>query len=164
MDIGHFDERLWEERLADSLFALADEQKPFLHQHWQSHGFPAKVSFNGRDETPFPADDHFIVYEDATHSFRFGNAEYFAPLKAALDPVRGVLRDHPVVARALGNRISVSEVQVGILNAASLTSLSALIVGHAQTVAGREEAVPEGDEGLDQGDDPEPSAWRFDFD
>ncbi|MFA3920459.1 Mu transposase C-terminal domain-containing protein [Ruegeria hyattellae] len=37
-------------------------------------------------------------------------------------------------------------------------------VPHAQTVAGREEAVPEGDEGLDQGDDPELSAWRFDFD
>ena len=129
MDIGQFNERSWEIRLADCLVALAAVQKPFLNQYWRSHGFPTKMTFNGRDETPFPADDHFMAYENATHSIRFGNAEYFAPLKAALDPVRGVLRDHPVLARALGNQININDVQVGILNSTTLTSLSQMIVG-----------------------------------
>lgn len=55
-------------------------------------------------------------------------------MKAALDPVRGVLRDHPVLARALGKRINVNDVQVGVLNGSSLTSLSALIVGQIAPV------------------------------
>ena len=124
-----FENRIWEERLAECLVALVKAQKPFLHQYWEAHGFPATVTYNGRDETPFPVDDHFMIYEDATHSFRFGTNEYFAPLKAALDPVRGVLRDHPVLAQALGRQIQVNDVQVGILNGSSLTSLNALIVG-----------------------------------
>lgn len=127
--MAKIEERFWEERLADSLVALAKAQKPFLKRYWESHGFPTTVTYNGRDETPFPADDHFMIYEDATHSFRFGTNEYFAPLKASLDPVRGVLRDHPVLARALGTRINVNDVQIGVLNGSSLTSLSALIVG-----------------------------------
>ena len=127
--MAKFKERLWEERLADCLVALAKAQKPFLQRYWESHGFPTTVTFNGLDETPFPSDDHFMIYEDATHSFRFGTNEYFAPLKAALDPVRGVLRDHPVLARALGKQINVNDVQVGVLNGSSLTSLSALVVG-----------------------------------
>lgn len=70
--MAKIEERFWEERLADSLVALAKAQKPFLKRYWEFHGFPTTVTYNGRDETPFPADDHFMIYEDATHSFRFG--------------------------------------------------------------------------------------------
>ena len=124
-----FDEGLWKDRLADSLVGLSLAQKPFLHRYWHTHGFPTQVTFNGRDETPFPGDDLYIVYEDARHSARFGNAEYFSELKVALDPVRGVLRDHPAISRALGRQIGVDEIQIGILSSSRLTSLSHMIVG-----------------------------------
>ncbi len=137
MSFERLDEELWEKRLAESLLNLSLSQKPYLQRHWQSHGFPAQVSFNGCDETPFPADDLYTVYEDARHSTRFGNAEYFSELRGALDPVRGVLRDHPIIARALGQRIDGDEVQVGILNSTTLTSLSQMIVGQmAQNESG----------------------------
>lgn len=129
MSTHQFDEKPWNERLADSLVGLSEAQKPFLDRHWQSNGFPTKVTFNCVDETPFPSDDLYTIFEDARHSGRFGNAEYFASLTAALNPVRGVLRDHPVIARALGRRFDCDEVQVGILNSVSLTSLSQMIVG-----------------------------------
>lgn len=129
MNERQFEEERWKERLADGLVGLSAAQKPFLRRHWQAHGFPTKVSFNGQDETPFPSDDHLTLLEDARMSNRFGNAEYFAPLVAALNPVRGVLRDHPVFAKALGRRIGDDEVQVGILNSATLTGLSQMIVG-----------------------------------
>ena len=129
MSERQFDEGRWKDRLADSLVGLSAAQKPFLQRHWQAHGFPTQVSFNGQDETPFPSDDHWTLFEDARLSNRFGNAEYFAPLLAALNPVRGVLRDHPVLAKTLDRRIGDDEVQVGILNSTTLTGLSQMIVG-----------------------------------
>ncbi len=129
MKLEKFDDASWRQRLADGLVVLSSAQKPYLHRYWQSHGFPAQITYNNHDETPFPADDLYMVYEDARHSIRFGNAEYYSELKAALDPVRGVLRDHPVIAQALGPRIDSDEVQVGILNSTTLTSLSQMIVG-----------------------------------
>ncbi|GGE55879.1 HEPN domain-containing protein [Actibacterium pelagium] len=137
MGLEQFDELMWVERLADRLLGLSTAQKPYLQRYWQSHGFPAQITYNGEDETPFPADDLYMIYEDTRHSIRLGNAEYYSELKAALDPVRGVLRDHPVISRALGQRIDGDEVQIGILNSTTLTSLSQMIVGQmAQNESG----------------------------
>lgn len=84
MNPGKFDEDAWTERLADGLVELKKAQKPFLQQYWHAHGFPTQVTFNGKDETPFPRDDIWTVLEDARLSHQFGNAEYFAPLVSAL--------------------------------------------------------------------------------
>ena len=34
-----------------------------------------------------------------------GKHEYYAPLRAAMDPVRGILRSHPVLWRVVGTLI-----------------------------------------------------------
>ena len=124
-----FDEYRWKQRLAESLVHLSEVQKPFLQIHWETYGYPDKVSFNDQDETPFPRKDLLAVFNGARYSARFGIAEYFAPLTAALNPVCGVLRDHPILSRALGRMIPCDEVHVKILDSSSLTSLYDFIVG-----------------------------------
>lgn len=129
MSMHPFDEKAWEERLVSSLDVLRSTQKPFLEAYWQGNGFPTQITFNGRDETPFPSFDLFDLYESARHAERFGNMEYYKPLRASLDPVRGVLHSHPGLAGALGRVIGNDDVQVGILNGSSWTCLTHLIVG-----------------------------------
>lgn len=124
-----FNSKAWEERLISALGALASTQEPFLKAHWETNGFPTTYSFNGRDETPFPTDVHYDLYEAALHPERSGNTEYLKPLSASLSSVRGVLRSHPSLSRALGLTIGVDDFQIGILNGSSWTSLSYLIVG-----------------------------------
>lgn len=124
-----FDEKAWEARLASALDALSATQEPFLEAYWQANGFPTQVSFNGRDETPFPSDDLYSLYECARHAERFGNAEYYKPLRASLDPVRGVLRSHPCLTRAMGLVVGNDDLQVGVLNGSSWISLSHMIAG-----------------------------------
>ena len=129
MSTQSFDEKAWEESLASALAALSAVQEPFLEAYWQANGFPTQITFNGRDETPFPSDELYDLYESALHAGRFGNAEYYKPLRASLDPVRGVLRSHPSLTRALGVLLGNNDLQVGILNGSSWTSLSHLITG-----------------------------------
>ena len=124
-----FDQTSWNQRLAESLVVLSRAQEPFLQMHWETYGFPTRVSFNDQDETPYPRDDILAVYNGARYSTRFGTAEYFAGLTEALNPVRGVLRDHPIIGQALGREIPNDEVHVKILNSTSLTSLYEFIVG-----------------------------------
>ncbi len=115
--------------MASALDTLSTVQNPFLVNYWRTNGYPTQITFNGQDETPFPTDDLFHLYESARHAEQFGNAEYYQPLRTALDPVRGVLRSHPVLARALGPMIGNDDVHIGILNGSSLTGLSQIIVG-----------------------------------
>ena len=129
MNNVRFDEDLWRQSLAGSLVELSQVQEPFLQKYWATHNYPTRISFNDKDETPFPSDDLLAVYNGARYSAHFGTAEYFAPLTAALNPVRGILRDHPIISRAQGREIPCDEVQVKILNSASLTSHYQLIVG-----------------------------------
>ena len=129
MKTEKFDEELWKQRLAESLVVLSEAQKPFLQGFWETNSYPTRVSFNDQDETPFPSDDLIAVYNGARYSTLFGTAEYYAPLTAALNPVRGVLGDHPIIGHALGRELPCDEVQVKILNSTSLTSLYELIVG-----------------------------------
>ncbi|NVJ64322.1 MAG: hypothetical protein HWD84_08860 [Flavobacteriaceae bacterium] len=139
-----FDEKKWEARLVSALEALSAKQKPFLEAYWQANGYPTQFTYNGRDETPFPSDDLYDIYESARHAERFGNAEYYQPLRSSLDPVRGVLHAHPSLARALGRVIGNDDLQVGILNHSSLVSLSRLIVGQ---MAWRNAHIEKGFEG-----------------
>ncbi len=129
MSTSPFEEKEWQARLVSALDTLSTVQKPFIEAYWQTNAYPTQISFNNKDETPFPADDLFDLYESARHAEQFGNTEYYKPLRAALDPVRGVLRSHPVLARALGRMIGNDDVHIGILNGSSLTGLSQIIVG-----------------------------------
>nr|MEC9421168.1 hypothetical protein [Pseudomonadota bacterium] len=129
MSTSPFDEKEWQARLVSALDTLSTIQKPFIEAYWQTNGYPTQINFNNKDETPFPADDLFDLYECARHAERFGNTEYYKPLRAALDPVRGILRSHPVLARAFGRMIGNDDVHIGVLNGSSLTGLAQIIVG-----------------------------------
>ncbi|WP_243613864.1 hypothetical protein [Shimia aestuarii] len=128
MHIDNFDRTEWIKRLTACLHDLEAAQQPFLQWYFTPSGYP-RILRNGRDETPYPSEALGKLYDDALFEARFRKTEKFKKLKAALDPVRGVLRDHPTLARAMGRDLKRDEFQVGILNHTSMTTLSQLIVG-----------------------------------
>ena len=101
---------------------------PFLDWYFSASGY-TRIIRNGRDETPYPSEAIQKLYDDALFEARYKITETFKKLKTAIDPVRGVLRDHPTLSRALGNNLGQDKFQVGILNHTWMTSLSQLIVG-----------------------------------
>lgn len=119
----------WFARLAPSLGHLAKVQEPFLEAHWQASSYPPRVSFNGKDETPFPKDDLAHLYDRVRSARRSIEQQYYKPLRDALDPVRGILRSHPTLATALGTRIGNDEFHVKIMNRTSLTWLTQIVAG-----------------------------------
>ena len=46
-----------------------------------------------------------MIHVLARHGGMCGEHEYYAPLRAAMDPVRGILRSHPVLWRVVGTLI-----------------------------------------------------------
>lgn len=118
----------WVGRLALALSGLAEAQQPFLEEYWR-HNPRDHVVVDGKDETPFPLDDLCHVYFLARYSSTLGGEEFYAPLRAAMNPVRGILRSHPTLARVLGRIIGNDEFWVQILGRGSLTSLTDLIGG-----------------------------------
>ena len=82
------------ERLARALPGLSKAQGPFLKE-FRQHNRRKQVIINGRDETPYPLDDLRMLYAEARYAF--GESDYYAPLRAAMDPVRTVLRSHPTL-------------------------------------------------------------------
>lgn len=119
----------WCDRLGPALRQLAKVQVPFLEAYWQANSYPTRVSFNGVDETPFPKDDVAHLYDLARLASRSAEKKYYNPLREALDPVRGILRSHPSLARALGKRIGNDEFHVKISNGTSLTWLTQIVAG-----------------------------------
>ncbi|WP_247078966.1 HEPN domain-containing protein [Pseudohalocynthiibacter sp. F2068] len=108
---------------------LAKVQEPFLEAYWQTGSYPTRVSFNGKDETPFPKDDLVHLYDLARRSCRSVEKKYYKPLLDVLDPVRGILRSHPSLSRALGTLAGNDEFHVRILNGTSLTWLTQIVAG-----------------------------------
>lgn len=143
-----FNTESWRERLVKTLRFLEATQRPYLERHWQTNGYPTKVSYNGQDETPYPSSDLLNLYDSALIASRKEEAAYFAKLRIAFDPVRGVLRSHPALGRALGHIAGNDKFMVETANGASMTWLSMLIVGlmkHSNEMAkqGFEVAVAE---------------------
>ena len=124
----------WIERLARVLAGLSKTQGPFLKEYCQHN--PRHVGVDGRDETPFPLDDLRMLYAQASHGF--GKSEYYAPLRAAMDPVRTLLRSHPTLWRAVGPLINNDDFWVQICGHGGLTSLTDLIGG----MMAREDELP----------------------
>ena len=110
---------------------------PFLEAYWHASAYPTRVSFNGIDETPFPKDDLAHLYDLARLASRSAAKKYYKPLREALDPVRGILRSHPSLARVLGTRIGNDEFHVKILNGTSLTWLTQIVAGLLERAPGQ---------------------------
>lgn len=122
----------WRDRLVDTLHLLHEVQSPFLEAYWRRHGYPVVVTFNGRDETPYPKDDLLWLYDTSLEATRNEEVKYYRKLRAALDPVRGILRSHPALSRALGPMVGNDKFMVEMANGASLTWLSWFVVGLMQ--------------------------------
>ena len=123
-----FEAEAWIERLAVALRGLCEAQGSFLEEYWR-YNPRHYVEFDGRDETPFPLDDLAAVYFLAKHGGMYGAHAYYAPLRAAIDPVRSVLRSHPMLWRALGLLLDNDDFWVQIRGHGSRTSLTDLIGG-----------------------------------
>ena len=121
-----FDADGWIDRVTAAVRALAQAQEPYLKAYWQ-HNPRKRVIVNGRDETPFPLDDLRMLYANVRHGF--GESEYYAPLRAAMDPVRTVLRSHPTLWRVVGPLINNDDFWVQICGHGNSTSLTDLIGG-----------------------------------
>ena len=126
MKSEEFQAGAWIERLARALSGLSKAQGPFLKEFWQ-HNPRVNVVVNGRDETPFPLDDLRMLYAHAAHGF--GEHAFYAPLRAAIDPVRSVLRSHPVLWSVVGPLLDNDEFWVQIRGHGGRTSLTDLIGG-----------------------------------
>ena len=120
----------WIDSLASSLPKLAEIQEPYLQAYQQLNPQVHNVYVN-REEIPpsYPLDDLRILYSTAYHSNAFGNAEYFAPLREALDPVRHIIRSHPNLAQVVSQIIGKDEFWMQVLNSGLSTSPSDLIAG-----------------------------------
>ena len=123
-----FEAEAWIERLAVALRGLSEGQRPFLEEYWR-YNPRHYVEFDGRDETPFPLNDLGAIYFLAKHGGMYGEHAYYAPLRAAMHPVRTVLRSHPVLWRALGLLLDNDGFWVQIRGHGSRTSLTDLIGG-----------------------------------
>ena len=85
----------------------------------------------GRDGNPlaFSVDDLRDLYAMAFHSHAFGEEKHYAALNAALNPVRGILRWHPTLARVVSPIIGRDDFWIRILGSGSSTSLTDLAAG-----------------------------------
>ena len=126
MNSEEFEAGVWIERLARALSGLSRAQGPFLKEYWQ-HVPREHVEVDGRDETPFPLDDLRMLYAQVGHGF--GESDCCAPLRAAMDPVRTLLRSHPTLWRVVGPLIDNDDFWVRIRGHGNRTSLTDLIGG-----------------------------------
>ncbi len=120
----------WIDRLAQALRDLSGAQEPYLQEYCRQN--PRVHVSRGRrdgDAPAFPLDDLRDLYAMARHSNVFGEEEYYAPLRAVLDPVRHILRSHPTLARVVSRIVGRDEFWMKILNTGSSTSLTDLIAG-----------------------------------
>ena len=125
-----FSARDWIGRLADALPRLDEVQQSFLQEYWQRNPSVHIVS-GGLDGklVEFPLDDLRDLYAMASHSHAFGEREYYAPLCAALDPVRHLLMSHPTLAGVIGPIIGRDNFYMHVLRSGQLTSPSNLVAG-----------------------------------
>ena len=90
-----------------------------------------QIVFGEQDSNPpaFPLDDVRMLYAKAYYSKDFGTVDYYAPLCAVLDPVRGILRSHPTLAQVASPIIGRDEFWMAILNSGNSISPADLIAG-----------------------------------
>ena len=126
MKSDEIEARAWIGRLARALPGLSKAQGPYLKELWD-HYPRMNVVVGGRDETPFPLDDLRMLYSQAARGL--GDHAYYAPLRAAIDPVRSVLRSHPVLWGVVGPLLDNDDFWMQIRGHGGKTSLTDLIGG-----------------------------------
>ncbi len=119
----------WEIRLSNALSALTNIQENFLQDSWKVNGFPTRIPYNVKDETPFPNDTYISVYNDALFAKTAKEVSYYKPLVEALSPVRSLLRIHPALSPILKMQLGPEAVQMGIENSQTYTSIAQIISG-----------------------------------
>ena len=139
MTLDQFVAGAWVERLAQALPGLAEAQKPFLEEYWR-YSPREHVEVNGQDVTPYPTGDLRHLYALAHHGRTLSGDTNYAPLCAAMDSVRGILRSHPTLERVLDRIIGDDDFWVQILGHGGLTSLTDLIAG----LMARADELPKG--------------------
>ena len=120
----------WIDRLAQALPDLAEEQKPYLREY-RKHDPRAHFELRGRGDNSsvFRLDDLRDLYAMAFNSYDFGEEKHYAALNAVLNPVRGILRSHPTLARVMSPIIGRDDFWMQILGSGSSTSLTDLTAG-----------------------------------
>ena len=87
----------WIERLAHLLPALAQAQEPYLREYQESYG--RAIVLRDGEPPPFPLEDLRLLYDEVRNCRPWGLDAHYAPLRAALDPVRHALLAHPTLER-----------------------------------------------------------------
>ena len=130
MTVEEFSADDWIDRLAQALPDLAEEQKPYLREY-HKHNPHAHFELGGRDGNPlaFSLGDLRDLYARAFHSYGFGEEKHYADLNEVLNPVRGILRWHPTLARVMSPIIDRDDFWMRILGSGSSTSLTDLTAG-----------------------------------
>ncbi len=120
----------WIDRLAQALPDLAEEQKHHLREYLK-HDPRVHFELREQDDNPsvFQLDDLRDLYAVAFHSYDFGEEKHYAALNAVLNPVRGILRSHPTLARVMSPIIGRDDFWMRILGSGSSTSLTDLTAG-----------------------------------
>ena len=130
MNKDDFSTETWIERLASALPKLAKIQEPYLEAYQQQNPQVHHVYVNRQGIPPtYPLDDLRILYAKAYHSNTFGNAQYYAPLREVLDPVRHIMRSHPTQEQVVSPIIGKDDFWMQVLNSGLSTSPSDLIAG-----------------------------------
>ena len=119
----------WIERLAQLLPSLAQAQEPYLREYQERHARVIDLRDGGTP--PFPLDDLRLLYDEVRNSRLWGMEAHYAPLCAALDPVRYALLAHPVLERVAvtGRLIGDNDFWMRILGSGSQISPVVLIAG-----------------------------------
>ena len=130
----------WIDRLAQALPDLAEEQKPYLREY-RKHDPRAHFELRERGDNPsvFRLDDLRDLYTMAFHSYDFGEEKHYAALNAVLNPVRGILRSHPTLARVMSPIIGRNDFWMRTPGRGSSTSLTDLTAG----LMARADGLPE---------------------
>ena len=97
MTSAQFDLEAWIERLAQLLPPLAQAQEPFIREYQERYGRVIDLRDGG--PPPLPLEDLRLRYDEVRDSRPWGLEEHYAPLRAALNPVRYALLSHPALAR-----------------------------------------------------------------
>ena len=120
----------WIDRLTVALRSLTDVQESYLPEYY-GRSRRLQIVFGEQDSNPpgFPLDELSLLYAKAYYSKVGGKEDYFAPLCAVLDPVRGILRSHPTLAQVASPIIGRDEFWMVILNSGMSTSPANLIAG-----------------------------------
>ena len=120
----------WIGRLAVALPRLAEAQAPYLEDYWEWNPRPdVLLGVADRTGPAFPLAQVRALYGQARNAHVFGEADRYAPLRAALDPVRDILISHPTLARVVGPIAGGNSFYMQILNCGGSTSPTGLIAG-----------------------------------